>query len=93
MGWETTPLTIGLFMETIKLERNGKVIERTKADYDMNKSAYDIRGFKEYTEKPKTEPKPKAENLKKNPKKIVSGKKKNLRKQKQKRLNNGYNFI
>ena len=69
MGWETTPLTIGLFMETIKLERNGKVIERTKADYDMNKSAYDIRGFKEYTEKPKTEPKPKAEKPKEEPKK------------------------
>ena len=58
MGWETTPITIGLFMDTIKLERNGKVIVRSKADYEMNKSAYDFRGFKEYVEKPKAQPKP-----------------------------------
>ncbi len=58
MGWETTPITIGLFMDTIKLERNGKVIVRSKADYEMNKSAYDFRGFKEYVEKPKPQPKP-----------------------------------
>ena len=45
-------------METIKLERNGKVVERAKADYEMNKSAYDLRGFKEYVEKPKPQPKP-----------------------------------
>ena len=71
MGWETTPLTIGLFMETIKLERNGKVIERTNADYETNKVKYDIRGFKEYVEKPKPQPKPepKVEKLGKEPKK------------------------
>tara|TARA_A100001201_G_C4068259_1_gene194924 strand:+ start:1051 stop:1233 length:183 start_codon:yes stop_codon:yes gene_type:complete len=49
-------------MDTIKLERNGKVIVRSKADYEMNKSAYDLRGFKEASEKPK--PQPKAEKPK-----------------------------
>ena len=44
-------------METIKLERNGKVIERTKADYETNKVKYNIRGFTEYVEKPKPQPK------------------------------------
>ena len=58
MGWATTPFAIGLFMEIIKLERNGKVIQRTKADYEANKSTYDLRGFKEYVEKPKPQPKP-----------------------------------
>ena len=33
MGWETTPITKGLFMDTIKLERNGKIVTRSKADY------------------------------------------------------------
>ena len=61
MGWETTPITKGLFMDTIKLERNGKVIERSKADYEMNKSAYDLRGFKEAVAKPKPKPEPKPE--------------------------------
>ncbi len=57
-------------METIKLERNGKVVERAKADYEMNKSAYDLRGFKEYVEKPKPQPKPepKVEKPKEEPK-------------------------
>ena len=45
-------------MDTIKLERNGKVIVRSKADYEMNKSNYDLRGFKEAIAKPKPEPKP-----------------------------------
>jgi hypothetical protein len=31
MGWATTPIYTGLFMETIKLERNGKVVVRSKA--------------------------------------------------------------
>ena len=61
MGWETTPITKGLFMDTIKLERNGKVITRSKADYEMNKSSYGLRGFIEYTEKPKPKPEPKPE--------------------------------
>ena len=61
MGWETTPITIGLFMDTIKLERNGKIVTRSKADYEMNKLNYDLRGFKEYTEKPKPKPEPKPE--------------------------------
>jgi len=59
MGWETTPFAIGLKMSIIKLERNGKVIERLKADYKANKSTYELRGFKEYTEKPKPKPEPK----------------------------------
>ena len=69
MGWETTPKTIGLFMDTIKLERNGKVIERSKADYEMNKSAYDLRGFKEAVAKPKPKLEPKVEKPKEEPKK------------------------
>jgi len=68
MGWETTPITKGLFMDTIKLERNGKVIERSKADYKMNKSAYDLRGFKEAVAKPKPKPEPKVEKPKEEPK-------------------------
>jgi len=68
MGWETTPITKGLFMDTIKLERNGKVIERSKADYEMNKSAYDLRGFKEAVAKPKPKPEPKVEKPKEEPK-------------------------
>ena len=61
MGWETTPKTKGLFMDTIKLERNGKVVIRSKADYEMNKLNYDLRGFKEATAKPKPKPEPKPE--------------------------------
>ena len=61
MGWETTPIYRGLFMDTIKLERNDKVITRSKSDYEINKSNYDLRGFKEASSKPKPEPKPKEE--------------------------------
>ena len=61
MGWETTPKTKGLFMDTIKLERNGKEIIRSKADYEMNKLNYDLRGFKEAVAKPKPKPEPKPE--------------------------------
>ena len=57
MGWATTPLHTGLFMETKKLERNGKVVVRSKANYEMNKSNFDLRGFKEASEKPKPQPK------------------------------------
>ena len=63
MGWETNPITKGLFMDTIKLERNGKIVTRSKADYEMNKLNYDLRGFKEYTEKPKPKPEPKPEQV------------------------------
>ena len=51
-------------MDTIKLERNGKVVVRSKADYEMNKSNYDLRGFKEAIAKPETKPEPKAEKPK-----------------------------
>ena len=51
-------------MDTIKLERNGKVVVRSKADYEMNKSAYDLRGFKEAIAKPEPKPEPKAEKPK-----------------------------
>jgi len=57
MGWATTHIHIGLFMQTIKLERNGKVVVRSKDSYEMNKSNFDLRGFKEASSKPKTEPK------------------------------------
>jgi hypothetical protein len=36
----------------IKLERNGKVIQRLKADYEANKATYELRGFKEFVDKP-----------------------------------------
>ena len=49
-------------MDTIKLERNGKVVVRSKANYEMNKSNFDLRGFKEASDKPK--PQPKAEKPK-----------------------------
>tara|TARA_R100000655_G_scaffold73533_1_gene112092 strand:+ start:1179 stop:1370 length:192 start_codon:yes stop_codon:yes gene_type:complete len=39
-------------MSTIKLERNGKVIERSQADYNANKERYDFRGFKLVTNTP-----------------------------------------
>ena len=68
MGWETTPITKGLFMDTIKLERNGKIVTRSKADYEMNKSNYDLRGFKEAVAKPKPKPEPKVEKPKEEPK-------------------------
>ena len=61
MGWETTPITKGLFMDTIKLERNGKIVTRSKADYDL-------RGFKEPSAKPKPKPEPKVEKPKEEPK-------------------------
>ena len=58
-------------MDTIKLERNGKVIVRSKADYEMNKSNYDLRGFKEAIAKPKPKPEPKAEKPKEEPKPTI----------------------
>ena len=42
-------------MSIIKLERNGKIIERSRADYEANKVRYDLRGFKEA--KPNSAPK------------------------------------
>ena len=51
-------------MDTIKLERNGKVVVRSKADYEMNKSNYDLSGFKEAIAKPEPKPEPKAEKPK-----------------------------
>ncbi len=55
-------------MDTIKLERNGKIVTRSKADYEMNKSNYDLRGFKEAVAKPKPKPEPKVEKPKEEPK-------------------------
>ena len=52
-------------MDTIKLERNGKVVVRSKANYEMNKENFDLRGFKEASSKPKTEPKPEPKEEKK----------------------------
>ena len=51
-------------MDTIKLERNGKVIVRSKADYEMNKSNYDLRRFKEAIAKHEPKPEQKAEKPK-----------------------------
>ncbi len=50
-------------MSTVKLERNGKVIVRTKTDYEYNLSRFQIRGFKLVSDAPakkKTESKKKA---------------------------------
>ena len=51
-------------MSTEKLERNGKVIERLKSDYEANISRYELRGFKIASNKPVQEkkPEPVAEN-------------------------------
>ena len=48
-------------MSRIKLERNGKVIERSQADYDANKERYDFRGFKLVTNTPVKQSKPEKE--------------------------------
>ncbi len=58
-------------MSTVKLERDGKVIVRTKTDYEYNITRYETRGFKlvsDAPEKKKAEPvaeKPKAKPKKK----------------------------
>ena len=40
---------------TIKLERNNKIIERSLADYQANKNLYNFRGFKPYEDDVKVE--------------------------------------
>ena len=37
--------------ETVKLERNGKIITRKFLDYKTNKKIYEFRGFKLYEAK------------------------------------------
>jgi hypothetical protein len=37
--------------ETVKLERNGKIINRKFLDYKTNKKIYEFRGFKLYEAK------------------------------------------
>ena len=37
--------------ETVKLERNGKIITRKFLDYNTNKKIYEFRGFKLYEAK------------------------------------------
>ena len=46
-------------MEKIKLTRNGKIIERSKEDYEVNKQNYIFRGYSEVNNTPKPKPTPK----------------------------------
>ena len=45
-------------MSTVKLVKDGKVIERSKVDYEYNQGNWEIRGWSLYEEKPKAQPKP-----------------------------------
>ena len=46
-------------MSTVKLVKDGKVIERSKVDYEHNEGNWKIRGWSLYEGKPKAQPKPK----------------------------------
>jgi hypothetical protein len=41
---------------TVKLQRGKKIVERPYADYKINKSKYDFRGFKLIKDNVKSEP-------------------------------------
>mgnify|MGYP003144666398 CR=1 FL=1 len=45
-------------MTTVKLVKDGKVIERSKADYEYNQGNWKIRGWSLYEGKPKAQSKP-----------------------------------
>ena len=57
-------------MSTVKLVKDGKVIERSKVDYEYNQGNWEVRGWTLYEGKPKEQPKPVEE-----PKKAKSKKK------------------
>ncbi len=56
-------------MSTVKLVKDGKVIERNKVDYEYNQGNWEIRGWTLYEGKPKAQPKPVEEPKKAKPKK------------------------
>ena len=56
-------------MTTVKLVKDGKVIERSKVDYEYNQGNWKIRGWTLYEDKPKAQPKPAEEPKKAKPKK------------------------
>ena len=45
-------------MTTVKLVKDGKVIERSKVDYENNQGMWEVRGWSLYSAKPKDQPKP-----------------------------------
>ena len=45
-------------MTTVKLVKDGKVIERSKVDYENNQGMWEVRGWSLYSAKPKEHPKP-----------------------------------
>ena len=45
-------------MTTVKLVKDGKVIERSKVDYEHNQGMWEIRGWTLYNAKPKEQSKP-----------------------------------
>ena len=45
-------------MSTVKLVKDGKVIERSKVDYEHNQGNWEIRGGKLQGDTPKAQPKP-----------------------------------
>tara|TARA_R100000995_G_C3404864_1_gene86642 strand:+ start:247 stop:408 length:162 start_codon:yes stop_codon:yes gene_type:complete len=53
-------------MSKMKLSnKDGKIIERNKDDYENNKTSWTLRGWKPYEEEPKEEKKPKKKKAKK----------------------------
>ena len=56
-------------MNTVKLIKDGKVIERSKVDYEFNQGNWEIRGWTLYEGKPKAQPKTVEEPKKAKPKK------------------------
>ena len=56
-------------MSTVKLVKDGKVIERSKVDYEYNQGNWEIRGWKLQGDTPKAQPKPVEEPKKAKPKK------------------------
>ena len=56
-------------MSIVKLVKDGKVIERSKVDYEYNQGNWEIRGWKLQGDTPKAQPKPAEEPKKAKPKK------------------------
>ena len=56
-------------MTIVKLIKVGKVIERSKVDYEYNQGNWEVRGWTLYEGKPKAQPKPVEEPKKAKPKK------------------------
>jgi hypothetical protein len=55
-----------IIMSKMKLSnKDGKIIERNKDDYENNKTSWTLRGWKPYEEEPKEEKKPKKKKAKK----------------------------